>query len=59
MSEVRPEQDSNRKEKAKKKKGGLWTGRVTWLCFRFGVFFWSTVLMRPRGMLHVVALNFK
>ena len=56
MSEVRPEQDSNRKEK---EGGPLDRGQVTWLCFRFGVFFWSTVLTRPRGMLHVVALNFK
>ena len=50
MSEVRPEQDSNRKEKANKKMGGLWTkkGQFTWLCFHFG-----------QGMFHVVAFNFK
>ena len=38
--QVRPEQDSNRKEKANKKMGGLWTkkGQFTWLCFHFGVF---------------------
>ena len=59
MSEVRPEQDSNRKEKAKKKKGGLWTEGKSHGCVFALVFSFGPPCSCDQGMLHMVAFNFK